>query len=66
VVGTVVQYLEALVQTRRSQVRFPASEVGYTSAITGRETTKSIRDMWWHWIKKKSLEISGISYPVLL
>jgi hypothetical protein len=30
----------------------PTSEVGYTSATTGRETTKSIRDMWWHWIKK--------------
>jgi hypothetical protein len=28
----------------------PTSEVGYTSATTGRETTKS---MWWHWIKKK-------------
>jgi hypothetical protein len=27
----------------------PTSEVGYTSATTGRETTKSIRDMWWHW-----------------
>jgi hypothetical protein len=30
----------------------PPSEVGYTSASTGRETTKSVRDMWWHWIKK--------------
>jgi hypothetical protein len=30
----------------------PTSEVGYTSATTGRETTKSIRDMWWLWIKK--------------
>jgi hypothetical protein len=30
----------------------PTSEVGYTSATTGKETTKSIRDMWWHWIKK--------------
>jgi Tol biopolymer transport system component len=30
----------------------PTSEVGYTSATTGRETTKSIRDMWWHLIKK--------------
>jgi hypothetical protein len=29
----------------------PTSEVGYTSATTGRETTKSIRDMWWNWIK---------------
>jgi hypothetical protein len=28
-----------------------ASEVGYISAITRRETTKSIRDMWWYWIK---------------
>jgi hypothetical protein len=28
----------------------PSSEVGYTSATTRRETTKSIRDMWWHWI----------------
>jgi hypothetical protein len=31
----------------------PTSEVGYTSATTRRETTKYIRDMWWHWIKKK-------------
>jgi hypothetical protein len=31
----------------------PSSEVGYTSATTGRETTKSMTDMWWHWIKKK-------------
>jgi hypothetical protein len=28
------------------------SEVGYASATTGRETTKSMTDMWWHWIKK--------------
>jgi hypothetical protein len=27
----------------------PTSEVGYTSVADGRETTKSIRDMWWHW-----------------
>jgi hypothetical protein len=25
------------------------SEVGYTSAKTRRETTKSMTDMWWHW-----------------
>jgi hypothetical protein len=31
---------------------FPTSEVGYISATTRRETMKSIRDMWWHWIKK--------------
>jgi hypothetical protein len=30
----------------------PPSEVCYTSATTGRETVKFIRDMWWHWIKK--------------
>jgi hypothetical protein len=30
----------------------PNSEVGYTSATTRRETTKSIRHIWWHWIKK--------------
>jgi hypothetical protein len=28
----------------------PTTEVGYTSATTGRETTKSMMDMWWHWI----------------
>jgi hypothetical protein len=27
----------------------PTSEVGFTSATTGRHTTKSVRDMWWHW-----------------
>jgi hypothetical protein len=27
----------------------PTSEVGYTSATTRRETTKSMTDMWWHW-----------------
>jgi hypothetical protein len=32
----------------------PTSEVGYTSAIAKRKTTKSIRDMWLHWIKKKT------------
>jgi hypothetical protein len=31
----------------------PTSEVSYTSATTGRETTKSIRDMWWHGFLKK-------------
>jgi hypothetical protein len=30
----------------------PTSEVGYNSATTKRETTKSMTDMWWHWIKK--------------
>jgi hypothetical protein len=34
----------------------PDSEVGYTSATTGGETTKSIRDMWWHWKKKRKLK----------
>jgi hypothetical protein len=28
----------------------PASEVGYTSATTRRETMKSMMDMWWRWI----------------
>jgi hypothetical protein len=31
----------------------PTSEVGYTSATTGMGTTKSIRDMWCYWEKKK-------------
>jgi hypothetical protein len=31
----------------------PTSEVGYTSATTGRETTKSMTDMWWYWKKRK-------------
>jgi hypothetical protein len=35
----------------------PTSEVGYTSATTGRETTKSIRDMWWYWQKEISRKI---------
>jgi hypothetical protein len=30
----------------------PTSEVGYTSATTRRETTKSMTGMWWYWIKK--------------
>jgi hypothetical protein len=33
----------------------PASEVGYTSATTGRETMKSMMDMWWHWKNKKKI-----------
>jgi hypothetical protein len=41
--------------------KFPASEVGYTSATTRRETTKSMTDMWWHWktttFRNKFLEI---------
>jgi hypothetical protein len=32
----------------------PTSEVGYTSATTRRETTKSVADVWWHWILKKN------------
>jgi hypothetical protein len=35
----------------------PNSEAGYTLATTGRETTKSMTDMWWHWIKKKEKKI---------
>jgi hypothetical protein len=35
----------------------PTSEVGYTSATTRRETTKSIGDMWWHWVKNKKIKI---------
>jgi hypothetical protein len=31
----------------------PTSEVGYTSATTMRKTTKSMTDMWWHWIEKE-------------
>jgi hypothetical protein len=31
----------------------PSSEVGYSSATTRRETTKSIRNMWWYWKEKK-------------
>jgi hypothetical protein len=37
----------------------PTSEVGYTSATTGRETMKSIRDMWWHWIRERRLQWFG-------
>jgi hypothetical protein len=32
----------------------PTSEVSYTSATAGRETMKSMTDMWWHWILKKN------------
>jgi hypothetical protein len=35
----------------------PASEVGYTSATTRREITKSMTDMWWHWIKIENFMI---------
>jgi hypothetical protein len=31
----------------------PTSKVGYTSATTRRETTKSMRDMWWHWRERE-------------
>jgi hypothetical protein len=36
----------------------PTSEVGYNSATTRREITKSIRDMWWHWVKKNIRQAS--------
>jgi hypothetical protein len=38
----------------------PTSEVGYTSATTIRETTKSKMDMWWHWIKTKNNFLSFV------
>jgi hypothetical protein len=45
----------------------PTSEVGYTSATTGRESMKSIRDMWWRWIKKKkSKNAMGRDFCTLL
>jgi hypothetical protein len=40
----------------------PTSEVGYTSATTRRETTKSIRDMWGHWIKKNIYLLDGAEF----
>jgi hypothetical protein len=38
----------------------PTSEVGYTSAITGRENMKSMMDMWWHWIYNKKIIIKKL------
>jgi hypothetical protein len=37
----------------------PTSEVGYISATAERETTKSMIDMWWHWILKKNIYINA-------
>jgi hypothetical protein len=45
----------------------PTSEVGYTSATTRKETTKSIRDMWWYWETKITtfkLILYGYELPV--
>jgi hypothetical protein len=39
----------------------PASEVGYTSATIRRETTKSMTDMLWHWIKKNTSPFTNSS-----
>jgi hypothetical protein len=45
---------------------FPTSEVGYTSATTRRKTTKSMMDMWWHWIKKNTYNINNVySTPLI-
>jgi hypothetical protein len=41
----------------------PTSEVGYTSAAAGKEITKSIRDMWWHWIKENIYTYIKVSEP---
>jgi hypothetical protein len=35
----------------------PNSEVGYTSAITGRGDHEVYMDMWWRWEKKKSVAL---------
>jgi hypothetical protein len=40
----------------------PASEFGYISAKTERETMKSMTDMWWYWIKKiTGVDVSNMS-----
>jgi hypothetical protein len=39
----------------------PNSEVGYTSATTMRETTKSMKDMWWHWRKIKRILTNAVT-----
>jgi hypothetical protein len=31
----------------------PTSEISYTSATSRRETMKSIKDMWWLWIRRR-------------
>jgi hypothetical protein len=39
----------------------PTSEVGYTSATTGREIMKSMMGLWGNWIKKKMQKYSAVS-----
>jgi hypothetical protein len=43
----------------------PTSEVGYTSVTTRRETTKSMTDMWWHWIKKEKKNLIYNFYSLI-
>jgi hypothetical protein len=37
----------------------PSSEVGYTSATTGRGDHEVHKGMWWHW-EKKTLKVKVI------
>jgi len=39
----------------------PTSEVGYTPAMPRREDQEVHKDMWWHWTKKKTSNISTIT-----
>jgi ABC-type arginine/histidine transport system permease subunit len=43
----------------------PTSEVGYTTAMPGREEHEVHKNMWWHWIKKIYIYIF-IAKPLLL
>jgi hypothetical protein len=40
----------------------PTSEVGYTSATTGRGDHQVQTDIWWHWVKKFKKNKNSI-YP---
>jgi hypothetical protein len=44
----------------------PTSEVGYTSATTRRETTKSITDMWWYLGGGEEINIMYLMQPKIV
>jgi hypothetical protein len=43
----------------------PASEVGYTIAITRRETTKVHKNIWWHWGEEKDYSLYFRPYDMI-
>jgi hypothetical protein len=44
----------------------PTSEVGYTSAITGRGDHEVLRDMWWQWGREENTVKELYVYIILV